>query len=89
MLLEDLASREGVRREDGETPAEHAARLRESGTGAFGLDLLAADYGLVRFGGIRLTEAEERRAVRRAGILRRRLDPVPQTAAQESSSVEP
>ncbi len=73
MLIEALATRPGVRREEGETPAEHAARLRESGSGALGLDLLAADYGLVRFGGIRLTDAEERRAVRRAGVLRRLL----------------
>ena len=73
MLIEALATRPGVRREEGETPAEHAARLRESGSGALGLDLLAADYGLVRFGGIRLTVAEERRAVRRAGVLRRLL----------------
>ncbi len=73
MLIEALATRPGVRREEGETPAEHAARLRESGAGALGLDLLAADYGLVRFGGIRLTAAEERRAVNRAGVLRRLL----------------
>ena len=51
MLIEALATRPGVRREEGETPAEHAARLRESGSGALGLDLLAADYGLVRFAG--------------------------------------
>lgn len=70
-LLEVLASRDGVRREDGETPAAHAARLREGGVGALELDLLAADYGLVRFGGVRLSDAEERRAVRRASILRR------------------
>jgi hypothetical protein len=73
MLIEVLASRPAVRREEGETPAEHAARLREGGRGALGLDLLAADYGLVRFGGIRLTEAEERRAIGRAGVLRRML----------------
>ena len=72
-LLEDLAPRPGVRREDGETPAEHAGRLRDAGSGALGLDLLAADYGLVRFGGVRLSDAEERRAVRRASILRRLL----------------
>ena len=72
-LLEDLAPRPGVRREDGETPAEHAGRLRDAGAGALGLDLLAADYGLVRFGGVRLSDAEERRAVRRASILRRLL----------------
>ena len=72
-LLEDLAPRPGVRRDDGETPAEHAGRLRDAGTGALALDLLAADYGLVRFGDVRLSDAEERRAVRRASILRRLL----------------
>ena len=50
-LLEDLDTRQGVRREPGETPAEHAARLRGTGWGTLALDLLAADYGLVRFGG--------------------------------------
>ena len=72
-LLEDLDTRQGVRREPGETPAEHAARLRGTGWGTLALDLLAADYGLVRFGGTRLTEAEDRRGIRRASLLRRRL----------------
>lgn len=72
-LLEDLAARRGVRREAGETPAEHARRLRGEGTGALALDLLAADYGLVRYGGVRLTATEEGRALRRARQLRRSL----------------
>ena len=72
-LLADLEGRQGVQREPGETPAEHAARLRGTGWGTLELDLLAADYGLVRFGGARLSEAEERRGIRRASILRRTL----------------
>ncbi|MEW6225340.1 MAG: DUF4129 domain-containing protein [Chloroflexota bacterium] len=72
-LIEELASRPRVRREPGETPAEHAGRLRRSGVGALSLDLLAADYGLVRYGGVTLTGAEDRRAIGRAARLRRRL----------------
>ena len=72
-LIEDLASRPGVRRDPGETPAEHAGRLRRAGIGALSLDLLAADYGLVRYGGATLTQAEDRRAIGRATRLRRRL----------------
>ena len=72
-LLDDLEPRQGVRREPGETPAEHAARLRGTGWGTLALDLLAADYGLVRFGATTLSEAEERRGIRRASLLRRRL----------------
>jgi hypothetical protein len=72
-LLEDLASRPLVRREPGETPHEHAARLRRDGTGELALDLLAADYGLARFGGVGLSAVEERRAIRRAGRLRHTL----------------
>jgi hypothetical protein len=72
-LLDDLDGRQGVRREPGETPAEHAARLRGTGWGTLALDLLAADYGLVRFGGATLSPAEDRRAIRRASLLRRRL----------------
>jgi len=41
-LLEDLASRPRLRREPGETPSEHAGRLRRTGLGALSLDLLAA-----------------------------------------------
>jgi Domain of unknown function (DUF4129) len=72
-LLGDLEGRQGVQREPGETPAEHAARLRGTGWGTIELDLLAADYGLVRFGGATLTDAEDRRGIRRASSLRRRL----------------
>lgn len=72
-LIDDLASRPVVRREPAETPAEHARRLRESGRGSLSLDLLAADYGLVRFAGVRLSDGEDRRAISRWQSLRRRL----------------
>ena len=89
-LLEELSSRAGVWREPGETPAEHAARLRRAGIGALSLDLLAADYGLARFGGVRLSAAEDRRGVRRWSLLRRRLTeaPVAALAAKGAGRVE-
>ena len=76
-LLDDLDGRPPVAREPGETPAEHARRLRAAGHGGLGLDLLAADYGLVRFGGAALTPAETRRALGRAERLRQVLLRVP------------
>jgi len=84
-LIEDLAPHPGVRRESGETPAEHARRLRRTEIGALSLELLAADYGLVRFGGRRLSAAEERRAVRRAADLRRRLPALVRAASPVSA----
>jgi len=77
-LLADLADRRSVRRFPGETPAEHARRVRLSGSaghggGALGLDLLAADYGLAAFGGVTLSAAETRRAIGRWRSLRRYL----------------
>lgn len=72
-LLYDLEARPSVRRGPGESPAEHARRLRVEGQGEPGLDLLAADYELARFAGRRLTPAEDRRAVARWGRLRRTL----------------
>ena len=72
-LLEDLEAHPALRREPGETPSEHAARLRRAGTGELSLDLLAADYGLARFGEVDLTPREHRRALARAKALRRRL----------------
>ena len=72
-LLEDLEAHPALRREPGETPAEHAARLRREGTGELALDLLAADYGLARFGAVELTPQEHRRGLARAKALRRRL----------------
>ena len=72
-LLEDLEPLPPVRRAPGETPSQHARRLRDAGLGGLELDLLAADYGLVRFGERRLSQPEERRALARATSLRRRL----------------
>jgi hypothetical protein len=72
-LIDDLADRPAVRREPAETPAEHARRLRSAGSSDLRLDLLAADYALVRFAGITLSRREDRRAVNRWRSLRRRL----------------
>ena len=72
-LLEDLEGYPALRREPGETPVEHAARLRAAGRGDLALELLAADYGLARFGAVDLTPREHRRALARAAALRRRL----------------
>lgn len=60
----------GLRRLPEETPAEHARRLRRRGASGLSLDLLAADYALVRFGGMTLSDAENRRAVERWRVLR-------------------
>lgn len=70
-LLVDLEPDADRRRRDGETPAEHADRLRRAGLGAFGIDLLAADYELVRFAGRPLRSSETRRALDRWRRLRR------------------
>lgn len=72
-LVDDLADTPGVRREPAETPAEHARRLRDAGESRLGLDLLAADYSLARFGGVTLSGREDRRAVARWRALRRQL----------------
>ena len=72
-LMVDLDRRPTVRRDPAETPAVHAARLRADGTTDLSLDLLAADYALARYGGVDLTAREDRRAVGRWRILRRRL----------------
>lgn len=69
-LLGDLESRPSVRREPAETPARHAARLRAARQAGLSLDLLAADYALVRFGGVALSPSEERRAIGRWRRLR-------------------
>lgn len=76
-LLEDLDGRRPVAREPGETPAEHAHRLRTAGHGGLTLELLAADYGLARFGGVALSAPETRRAIGRAERLRAALLRVP------------
>ncbi|HYO42395.1 MAG TPA: DUF4129 domain-containing protein [Candidatus Limnocylindrales bacterium] len=85
-LLADLDGRRPVAREPGETPSEHARRLRGAGHGALGLELLAADYGLARFGDVALTEAETRRAIGRADRLRTALLRVPVEALAEEGS---
>jgi multisubunit Na+/H+ antiporter MnhC subunit len=72
-LLEELEAYPALRRQPGETPVEHAARLRRAGSGALALELLAADYGLARFGALDLTPREHRRALARAKSLPRRL----------------
>jgi hypothetical protein len=69
-LLGDIDSREAVRRLPAESPAEHAGRLRAAGAGALGLDLLAADYELERFGERRLAPTETVRAIDRWRRLR-------------------
>ena len=68
--MDDLDRHATVRREPSETPAEHARRLRADGHGAFSLDLLAADYALVRFARVPLVEREDRRAMARWRQLR-------------------
>ncbi len=69
-LLHDLDGRETVRRTPSETPTEHAGRLRRDGQGSLSLELLAADYGLERFGGRSLAPPETRRALDRWRRLR-------------------
>ena len=85
-LLEDLDGRRPVAREPGETPAEHARRLRDEGHGTLGLELLAADYGLARFGGLALSDAETRRAIGRADRLRAALMRVPVEAPEDDEA---
>ncbi|HET7703262.1 MAG TPA: DUF4129 domain-containing protein [Candidatus Limnocylindrales bacterium] len=72
-LMDDLARHPDVLRDPAETPIEHAARLRAIGRSDLSLDLLAADYALARYGGVSLPAREDRRAVRRWQVLRRRL----------------
>jgi len=72
-LMSELDRRPAVRRDPAETPAEHARRLRGDGQGGLSLDLLAADYALVSFGGLPLSQREDRRAVQRWRVLRSRL----------------
>ena len=63
--LAALATDASTRRGSGETPIAHSRRLRVDGNGGLALDLLAADYQLVRFGGLDLSRGEERRAMTR------------------------
>lgn len=64
---------EDLRREPSETPAEHAHRLHGEGVGTLELDLLAADFELARWGGRRLSPAEDRRALGRLERFRGRM----------------
>lgn len=72
-LVDDLERHPDVRRAAAETPAEHAARLRSIGRSDLSLHLLAADYALARYGGVELPVREDRRAVGRWRVLRRRV----------------
>jgi multisubunit Na+/H+ antiporter MnhC subunit len=85
-LLEAIDGRPGVGREPGETPAEHAGRLREAGVGTLALDLLAADYALARFGARDLTATEDRRAIGRGAALRRHLLAAPVAAPADGET---
>lgn len=69
-LVDELARDEELARSSGETPAAHARRLRLSGRGAVGLELLAADYELERWAGRRISAPENRRGVARWRRLR-------------------
>lgn len=69
-LLEDYDDDPVLRRNPGETPSEHVARLRQSVGPNLPRDLLAADFELVRFGGMDLGKRENRRAIDRWRRLR-------------------
>jgi hypothetical protein len=71
--LQAIDADEELRRDPAETPAAHARRLRAAGVGTLELDLLAADFELARWGGRRISSAEDRRAVARWERLRTRL----------------
>ena len=67
--LDDLAERDGARaRRESESPHAHAARVAERE-----LSLLQADYALVRYGGRRLSDREDRRGIARWRRFRDRL----------------
>ena len=76
-LVDDLDRHADVRRQPAETPIEHAARLRSIGRSDLSLHLLAADYALARYGGLELPAREDRRAVGRWRVLRRRVATAP------------
>jgi len=87
-LLADLARHPPAGRGTGETPAEHAARLRRAGAPSLALDLLAADYALARDAGLTLSKAEDRRGVERWRMLRRRLADWARAQARLGSATE-
>ncbi|HVA85692.1 MAG TPA: DUF4129 domain-containing protein [Candidatus Saccharimonadales bacterium] len=68
--LADLERDPELGRRANESPARHARRLREAGSGSLEFELLAADYQLARFGGVPLTPGEQRRAIDRWRRLR-------------------
>jgi hypothetical protein len=76
-LLDEIRDVPPAARTEMETPAAHAKRLRRAGTGNLQLDLLAADYELVRYADRRLRAAEHRRALSRWRSVARRLRPRP------------
>ena len=61
----DLGAVPSLARATDETPASHTRRLRTSGRGMTALDLLAADYALVRYAGRPISRAEDRRGLER------------------------
>jgi hypothetical protein len=69
-LLHDIERDPDLRRALSETPAEHAARLRDAGFEGLSLDLLAADYAIARDAGRILSAGEDRRGVDRWRRLR-------------------
>ncbi len=71
--LRSLEGHVGLERAPGETPAAHARRLHQAGSGTLELDLLAADFELARWGGRTISPAEDRRAIGRWERLRTRL----------------
>ena len=87
-LIDDLDRRPDVRREPAETPAAHAARLRSMDRAFLSMDLLAADYALARYGGLDLSDREDRRAIRRWRLLRRRLAIKPPNARTGRGAAE-
>ena len=87
-LIGDLDRHRDVRRDPAETPAAHAARLRASGRSGLSLDLLAADYALARYGDVELAAREDRRAVARWRVLRRRI-PVRPAGVVDSGGIGP
>ena len=88
-LIGGLEQRPPVRRDPAETPAEHARRLRANGHAGLSLDLLAADYSLAQFGGVALTNRENRRAVARWRALRGQLSRVTVIRAGPASELPP
>ncbi|HEV2005271.1 MAG TPA: DUF4129 domain-containing protein [Candidatus Limnocylindrales bacterium] len=88
-LMGDIDERPRVRRDPAETPAEHARRMRDRGFAGLSLDLLAADYALARFGDVRLTGREHRRAVARWRGVRGQLSRVGLSPADTASGLPP